>query len=120
MGYREDRALPGEVGTGSPSGSAKQRALPGEVGTGSPSGSVKHRTLLDIQDRSCRLAGSGGFDTDGARQQAVAWMESHARVMQFWLDRLVDTGDPDGLVDTLHRQCAWLDLMLDRHRGQAR
>lgn len=62
---------------------------------------------------------SGRPETAWARERAVAWMEQHARVMQFWLDRLVETGDPDGLVDTLHRQCAWLDLMLEHHRNTA-
>lgn len=45
---------------------------------------------------------------------ALDWMESHVRIMAFWEDRLVaDNGDP-ALIDMLHRQAAWLEMMMTR------
>lgn len=45
---------------------------------------------------------------------ALNWLEGHSRIMGFWLDRLVAENGDIGLIDTLHRQSAWLQSMQDR------
>lgn len=44
---------------------------------------------------------------------ALNWLEGHARIMSFWLDRLVAENGDIGLIDTLHKQSAWLQGMQD-------
>lgn len=45
---------------------------------------------------------------------ALDWLESHARIMSFWEDRLIADNADAGLIDLAHRQAAWLRLMLYR------
>lgn len=42
------------------------------------------------------------------------WMETHTRILGFWMDRLIEDGDSEDLVSMLHRQHTWLALMQDR------
>lgn len=42
------------------------------------------------------------------------WMETQASVLGFWLDRLIEQGDPDDLISLVHRQQAWLAMMRAR------
>ncbi|MEL7481913.1 MAG: hypothetical protein AAGJ29_10155 [Pseudomonadota bacterium] len=43
---------------------------------------------------------------------ALDWMESHARIMDFWEGRLVADHARPELISILHRQAAWLRLMI--------
>lgn len=45
---------------------------------------------------------------------ALNWLEGHTRILGFWLDRLVAENADIALIDTLHRQSAWLESMQDR------
>lgn len=42
------------------------------------------------------------------------WLGSQSSVLNLWLDRLIEQGDPDDLVSMVHRQQAWLELMRAR------
>ena len=57
-----------------------------------------------------------------ARQNALLdWMETHSRVMGFWIDCLVAEGDDSEFVTMLHRQQSWLCMMQDvLRRGDGR
>lgn len=52
--------------------------------------------------------------TDTTKHLALNWLEGHHAIMGFWLDRLVSENGDIMLIDTLHRQCAWLASMTDR------
>jgi len=54
--------------------------------------------IASIAPRSCRPA-------------VLDWMETHSRIMGFWLDRLIAEGDESDIVSMLHRQQSWLDMM---------
>lgn len=45
---------------------------------------------------------------------ALDWLESHLRIMAFWEDRLVADNADAALVDMVHRQSAWLRLVIAR------
>lgn len=48
------------------------------------------------------------------REALLDWLETHSRVMGFWLDCLVADGDEGELISLLHRQHCWLEMMQDR------
>lgn len=52
----------------------------------------------------------------GGHEALLDWMETHSRIMGFWLDRLIADGDEGDVVTMLHRQHAWLGMMQDRLR----
>lgn len=41
-------------------------------------------------------------------------IDAHARMTGVWLDQLIEQGDDEDLVSTLHRREAWLAMMQDR------
>ena len=45
-------------------------------------------------------------------------METHQRIIGFWLDRLIEDGDDGEFVTMLHRQQSWLGMMLERVREE--
>jgi len=45
------------------------------------------------------------------------WMETHTRILGFWMDRLIEDGDSEDIVSMLHRQQSWLAMMQDRLVG---
>ncbi|MDX1294281.1 MAG: hypothetical protein R3265_15810 [Hyphomonas sp.] len=52
---------------------------------------------------------------EGARHEALRdWMETHTRILGFWMDRLIEDGDSEDIVSMLHRQQSWLAMMQDR------
>ena len=51
-----------------------------------------------------------------SRPALLDWMETHSRIMGFWLDRLIDDGDEGDVVTMLHQQQSWLNMMQDRLR----
>ena len=56
--------------------------------------------------------------TVGARHEALKdWMETHTRILGFWMDRLIEDGDSEDIVSMLHRQQSWLAMMQDRLVG---
>lgn len=78
----------------------------------------KQQTMVSIFPERSRDKGqdaarchSGAGTTEAL---ALNWLEGHARIMGFWLDRLVAENADIGLIDTLHRQSAWLQSMQDR------
>ena len=52
------------------------------------------------------------------RPAVLDWMETHSRVMGFWLDRLIAEGDESEMVSMLHRQQSWLEMMQVRLRRE--
>ncbi|CUS55629.1 hypothetical protein MGWOODY_Hyp951 [hydrothermal vent metagenome] len=42
------------------------------------------------------------------------WMETHTRILGFWMDRLIEDGDSEDIVSMLHRQQSWLAMMQGR------
>ena len=54
----------------------------------------------------------------GCQPTVVEWMETHQRIMGFWLDRLIEDGDDCEFVTMLHRQQSWLGMMLERVREE--
>lgn len=54
--------------------------------------------------------------TTARREALLDWMETHSRIMGFWLDRLIEDGDDGEFVTMLHRQQSWLNMMQDRLR----
>lgn len=57
---------------------------------------------------------SGSGEAGTTEALALNWLEGHARIMGFWLDRLVAENADSALIDTLHKQSAWLQSMQDR------
>ncbi|MEQ3648909.1 hypothetical protein [Hyphomonas sp.] len=56
--------------------------------------------------------------TEGMRHEALRdWMETHTRILGFWMDRLIEDGDSEDIVSMLHRQQSWLAMMQDRLVG---
>lgn len=53
-----------------------------------------------------------------SRPALLDWMETHSRIMGFWLDRLIEDGDDGEVVTMLHRQQSWLNMMQDRLRRE--
>lgn len=52
---------------------------------------------------------------------ALNWLEGHARIIGFWLERLVSENGDRGLIETLHRQSQWLQRVTEQiHQGDAR
>ena len=49
-----------------------------------------------------------------SRPAVLGWMETHSRVMGFWLDQLIAEGDEGEMVTMLHRQQKWLEMMQAR------
>ena len=39
------------------------------------------------------------------------WLTSQKKVLEIWLDRLIEEGDPHDLISMLHKQAVWLTLM---------
>lgn len=63
---------------------------------------------------------ASGPDTAAAaaRQMALDWLESQARILAFWQERLVADGEAGGLVDTIEAHRAWLtDRLWDARRA---
>ena len=55
---------------------------------------------------------------EGMRHEALRdWMETHTRILGFWMDRLIEDGDSEDIVSMLHRQQSWLAMMQDRLVG---
>jgi hypothetical protein len=49
---------------------------------------------------------------EGMRHEALRdWMETHTRILGFWMDRLIEDGDSEDIVSMLHRQQSWLAMM---------
>ncbi len=61
-----------------------------------------------------------GTDTAAAaaRQMALDWLESQARILAFWQERLVADGEAGGLVEMIETHRAWLtDRLWDARRA---
>jgi len=68
--------------------------------------------LLPFQSVSEPLAATG------TRHEVLRdWMETHTRILGFWMDRLIEDGDSEDIVSMLHRQQSWLAMMQDRLVG---
>jgi len=52
------------------------------------------------------------------REALLEWMETHSRVMGFWLDALIAEGDESEFVTLLDRQKNWLAMMQDMLRRE--
>ena len=74
------------------------------------------RTICNRQaDVSTLPEQASGSDVASASEAlALNWLEGHTRILGFWLDRLVAENADIALIDTLHRQSAWLQIMQDR------
>jgi len=72
---------------------------------GSPVITQDHTTITDTDTGITRTA---------RHDLLKDWMDSHTRVLGFWLDRLVEEGDEADLISMVHRQHAWLCLMQAR------
>ena len=52
---------------------------------------------------------------EGMRHEALRdWMETHTRILGFWMDRLIEDGDSEDIVAMLHRQQSGLAMMQGR------
>ena len=68
--------------------------------------------LLPFQPVSEPLAAAG------SRHEALRdWMETHTRILGFWMDRLIEDGDSEDIVSMLHRQQGWVAMMQGRLVG---
>jgi len=50
------------------------------------------------------------------RPAVMDWMETHSRIMGFWLERLIAEGGDQDMVAMIDRQRNWLELMQVRLR----
>ncbi len=55
---------------------------------------------------------TGITSTRPSEALAVDWMSNHARIMTFWEDRLVADNADMALIETVHKQAEWLNMML--------
>lgn len=55
---------------------------------------------------------------EAARQRTMDWLESQARILDFWRDRLLGEGAEPALVETVEAQASWLrDALFELRRG---
>ncbi len=95
---------------------------PHQAGHGSWGGVRPPATVPDLVSSgrpaapSARPAGprAAASSPDGTPAPLADWMDSHRYVLGLWLDRLIETGDPDDLISMVHRQYAWLTLMREQ------
>ena len=63
-----------------------------------------------------RVHGDDVRPSDAQGEGLERCIDAHSRLTDLWLDQLLEQGDDEDLVSTLHRREAWLSMMEARQK----